>query len=1082
MEETPKTLRLYKASAGSGKTFRLAVEYIKLLLSHPTHYSRILAVTFTNKATSEMKARILSQLYGIANGLKSSDAYLQAIRQELQEDSRHSAQALASNEVLCRRRAKEALRLILDDYSHFRVETIDSYFSSLLREVARELMLPNDFRTEIGVEEPLRRAVQDLFDSLSDDRRLFDSLLSVLQGRVLQQQNWQIREELEQFGQQLFNERFLAKPREEREQAGQVARLAGYREFLKTRTEDACQRCEEAAKSFFERCAWKGLGKEDLYGKGSPFDFFDKLRDPRKVYAADRSILTTTQWERMRIDEEGKTKYWLSAAQRKKNKRMEEWVKQQLIPLQRQAVEGLQELYTLQALRKNLDALAFVHLVNEHIKRLNEQEHRFLLSDTAHLLGDLIDDSDIPFIFERTGERFSHIMIDEFQDTSALQWQNFIPLVANATASGKDCLIVGDVKQSIYRWRNSDWSILNELDRQPAFRDAICPIEQRCNFRSGGVVVDFNNRFFERSSERLARTYFESTGQPGSDILAAYAGIVQEWLPEQDGQGYVSVQLIGKEGEESKQADTVKETEMERVAEALRQLLNKGVPASEIAILTRTNDQISDLIAYLTPLFPDTPFISSAAYRLNASPAVNILVQALRVVSDPDDEAQRIALASLWHQALGGGNQQLKHADHHLFSARREALNQLLPSPFVEQIYELPLKPLYDLCEALIPLFRLTQIPGQDAYLVAFLDLLAQQLAQHSCSLDEFISLWDRTLCEETVPMEQIDGVQLLTIHKAKGLEFHSVIVPFAEWSMAESKGDILWCDTPELLRGPKDAQLPFVPVTFSSRLTDTYFAKDYAEELKRQYVDHLNLLYVAFTRAEQNLFIIAKAPTQNRQVGPSASSMLERFAKTYGALASYARNRQTQAKQVESNPLLWPTTPISLPLQTHTSALQLRQSQRAKDFFSPSARTASRERGILLHELLSRLRTPDDLPRVVRQAQCEGLIEQVQPMEDLLRSYLQQEEAAAWFDPHWQVINECTILACDSQGALQRWRPDRVVCDEQQTIVIDFKTGQPRREHETQVSTYMQCLRDMGYPRVQGRIWYTDSQRIIHL
>ena len=1072
----PQSLLLYKASAGSGKTFRLAVEYIKLLLLHPNNYCHILAVTFTNKATSEMKARILSQLYGIAHSLKSSDSYLHAIQQELQQSDSSRTQNIVGNERQLRRRAQQVLDLILDDYNHFRVETIDSYFTTLLREVARELMLPNDFRTEIGIEEPLHKAVQDLFDSLPRNRQLFDSVVRVLQARVDHQQDWQIRKELELFGKQLFNERFLDKPREEREKTGQVAGMDAYRDFLNEKEKEAHLQCRKAAELFFSRCQRAGIGVDDLMGgsRQSPFLFFDKLRNPRKACEPSESILTKNQWDRMEIDAQGGTKKWLKNDQKSIRGR-EDWVKRQLIPLQRQAVEGVQKIYTLQALRNNLDALAFVDLINQHVQQLNEQEHRFLLSDTAHLINDLIDNDDIPFIYERTGERFQHLMIDEFQDTSALQWENFIPLIYNALAKGNECLIVGDVKQSIYRWRNSDWNILNNLERQSLFREHVRILEQPCNFRSAEVVVNFNNSLFERAAEVLERDIFERTGRQIKDISNAYAGARQTCREEEEGRGYVRVDIVTTE---QGAAQSATDMEQERTADALRQLFRMNVPPNHIAILTRTNKQIDQLIRYLSPLFPTTSFVSNDAYRLDASPAVLILIQALRVVSDPDNDAQRTALASLWQQARTGG---LPSEDtHNLLSAKKEQLDHLLPPDFTAHIYELPMHPLYDLCEEIINLFQLNKLPGQDAYLIAFLDHLAQQLAQHSCAIDELIALWERNLREEKVPMGEIEGVKLLTIHKAKGLEFHSVIVPFAEWGMGESKGDILWCDTPADLQGPPEARLPLAPIAFANKLAHSQFNKEYTEELIRKYVDHLNLLYVAFTRAAQNLFIIARSPAQAPHL-PAANDLIKNYAGERGTLERYMRSAQAQALQVERNPLLWPTTPLNLPMKTYPCEVRIKQSQRSKDWRQQdSPREEKQRRGILIHELLSRLHTLDDLSGVLKKAQTEGLIEQTRPMAMTLRKYLKQEEAKTWFEPRWQVINEGTILTRTPQGGTQAWRPDRVVCDKEQTIVIDFKTGQPRREHETQVINYMQCLRDMGYPNVEGRIWYTDTQSVV--
>lgn len=1071
MITTTHPLRLYKASAGSGKTFRLAVEYIKLLIEDPSSFRHILAVTFTNKATSEMKQRILSQLYGIAHGLKDSDSYLREIQRELRESPNAETRLIAGNEQLCRQRAGQALTLLLQDYSYFRVETIDSYFSSILREVARELMLPGDFRVEISTDEPLRQAVQELFDTLPQDGAVYEGVVNLLHTRILDQQNWQMKRDLEKFGKQLFNEQFLSLPRQERERIGEMQHLTAYRQFLDTMEQGALARIERVGNDFLALGFVQMLSNKS----GGPHELIKKCLDPKKW------VTNFTGLSKTLIEMKDEPAKWLNSKQQ--SPELLDSVRQLCLRLLAEALAQLGLCLAIESLRKNLDALSFVNLINQHIKRLNEQEHRFLLNDTAHLLGELIAASDIPFIYERTGVQLSHIMIDEFQDTSFLQWQNFLPLVEGAASARNACLIVGDVKQSIYRWRNSDWSILNNLDRHPTLAPHIAPIEEHRNFRSAEVVVRFNNDFFARAVEEIADDYAQRTHASPDDIRTAYAGMAQEPLPKQQGKGFVSVQIAEPEASDDKKAATnaeKSEAVKQRVAEALQSLFEQQVPPTEIAILTRTNRQISDLIDYLSPRFPDVPFVSDEAYSLEASVAVQVVVQALQVVKAPDDRAQRVLLAALYHQAHG------RSTPHTLFAAKDEALDALLPKGFCEQIASLSRLPLYSLCETIISLFELDTIAGQEAYLIAFLDMLCQHLRQQTADLDRFIDHWEHAGKTQTVPMGRMEGVRLLTIHKAKGLEYHSVIVPIIDMSMTDGKSNLLWCRTPEELCPPEEQdKLPFAPINYSKKLSPpNLYADDYAEEMKRMLVDNLNLLYVAFTRARQNLFIIG-TPPPGKTEGFSANTLLHTG--THGELTPYEPSTEKGQPQ-EVNPMTWPTQPLPLPLHTHTPHLQFRQSEQAQRFFLSddgepfSPREAKRQHGLRLHLLLSRLRTADDIPAVASQAAAEGLGDSAKAIERALSECLSQEGAREWFTPDWHVLNERTILTTDSQGNPQRWRPDRVITNNRRTLVIDYKTGFPRPEHREQVRTYMQLLSRMGYPHVEGRLWYISSKTIIPL
>lgn len=1074
-------LKVYQASAGAGKTFRLAVEYIRLLILRPDNYKHILAVTFTNKATSEMKERILSQLYGIWRGLPQSEAYLRAIL---------SLEGMGEKtDDWARTQAGEALRLLLADYGHFRVETIDAYFQSVLREVARELALPNDFRLELRPDWAIQEAVGGLFDKLATDERLLRAMLNIVEARIANTDNWNVREALTQFGKHLFSEQYLAFPVEKRRDIGDLGTVEHYKDILRQWEDKLRRPLGEIGQQFGRRL--RGLDIEKKLSRAHRTDTAEWMRKT----AEGRLHENISNTIRGRAED---AEQWLTAKTRgKEREALLAVIEEHLRPLLRQAIAEEERvaplLNTIDAIRRHIDSLTFVNTINDNVRQMNERAHRFLLADTAHFLHELIDGSDIPFLYERAGVDFRHIMIDEFQDTSRLQWENFEPLVKNSLDMGKECLIVGDVKQSIYRWRNSDWSILNSLGQQHAYKDRIEQIVQPNNFRSSEVVVQFNNGFFKASNRLLCAAFDEQlAGQEGAseDIALAYGQLLQTALPKQAGRGYVRVTIDKEEsGQLAWVGDTVKE------------LLEHGIAMSDIAILTRKNKHIADIMRHLLAR-DDMPMpielVSGEAFQLDASPAVRTIVLALRVLDNPSDRTLLVNLALLHH--AGEDN-----AESIFLTQGTEALWNWLPEEFALCRDKLPLMSLHELVEWLIRQFRLDEQEGQAAYLFTFLDKLDAFLKANDSDVRTFLAQWDLTLHETAVATDNANGIRLMTIHKSKGLEFSTVIVPFCDWDMQGRDDGIVWGDTSRLAeyQGELD-RVPLVPLPFTKTTNHSLYHEEYLDETKRFFVDNLNLMYVAFTRAVDNLIILCDAPREPSKPGTpprlTANWLLDDFIAwdLQEGQDTCERGKLTLPLtgegQEESNPLLFPATPKEIGFSAHEPALRFRQSRQAVQFLKQddeddvTGKPDYLNEGNIFHALLARLRTAEDAGRVLAEAEAEGMFSDAamsERMRQLLAESLADEQAGKWFAPHWHVINERSIVERDSEGHAVSHRPDRVITDGHRTIVIDYKTGQPRPEHHQQVQGYMQLLTRMEYPGVEGYLWYvrqTDNNRIVRV
>ena len=483
-----KPLTVYKASAGSGKTFTLAVEYIKLLVQNPTSYRNILAVTFTNKATEEMKMRILSQLYGIWKGLDDSKSYTNRILTET---------GLPIETI--KERAGIALHLLLHNYNYFRVETIDSFFQSVLRNLARELDLTANLRISLNDTQVEEQAVDQLIDSLTHTDRMLQWLLSYIMEKISDDHSWNIIGQVKQFGKTIFRDYYKANRKELSNIISQKGFMEEYTKQLKELRSTALERMKALGNEFFDILESESLKIEDLaYGKTGVASFFIKLQKGQ----FDEGIESKRACD-CREDPEK----WYS----KKSEHAEHIyavAASSLIPLLARAMDERPRQYKIyqsaDLTLRHLSQLRLLGSIEQKVRTMNDEANRFLLSDTQQLLHDLISDSDSPFIFEKIGTQLEHVMIDEFQDTSTVQWQNFKVLLQECMShQHSQNLIVGDVKQSIYRWRSGDWRLLNAIDQQFPYADDTVDIQPlKINWRSSRHIIDFNNAFFQTAAQQ----------------------------------------------------------------------------------------------------------------------------------------------------------------------------------------------------------------------------------------------------------------------------------------------------------------------------------------------------------------------------------------------------------------------------------------------------------------------------------------------------------------------------------------------------------------------------------------------------
>ena len=1032
-----------KASAGSGKTFKLATEYIKLLIVDPQAYRQILAVTFTNKATEEMKMRILSQLYGIWRGLDDSRRYAERVQTDLQASPQWVAE-----------RAGVALHNLLHNYSYFRVETIDAFFQSVLRNLARELDLTANLRIGLNDYQVEEMAVDQLVDNLSATDQMLQWILKYIMDSIGEDHSWNVLAQIKEFGHTIFRDYYKQQSRQLNEQLAKEGFIESYTEHLRSIRAKAKARMTGLADDFFNTLTGEGLTVEDLsYGKSGVASLFYKL----KAGEFDESCIG-----KRATDALGQPEKWCKKTHERRDL-IYHLADTTLGSLLRQAIEEQPRQWRLyksaDLTLRHLSQLRLLGSIETKVRQLNEDANRFLLSDTQQLLHDLIEGSDSPFIFEKIGTQLEHIMIDEFQDTSTVQWQNFKVLLEEAMShENSSSLIVGDVKQSIYRWRSGDWRLLAHIDQQfanSAQRLIYDPLDT--NFRSDRRIVNFNNAFF-------------ATAAPLEEVTA-YTDVAQKVLPSKPDTGLVNVVLLP--------SSDYQQTTLQRLVVDVRELLQRGVEASAIAILVRTNSYIPLIANYFMEQMPQVKVVSDEAFRLDASPAVMAIIIALRYLQHPDDTIARAYLAKMATGRLDGE----------------------LPATFNSQLLSLPL---YELAERLYGIFNLGQMEGQSAYLCAFYDQIVNYVNEQPADVTSFLQEWDEVISSKTIQSPDVSGIRLISIHKSKGLEFDHVFIPFCDWRL--EMNDILWCRPDE----EPFSQLPLAPIDFSRKgMQGTIYEDDYNEEHQQNLVDNLNLLYVAFTRAGHSLHVYGRRNAKStrsmliEQTLPLLVDQLEGVVLTgvddtkapmtfsYGNLPLEQGVKKADGQQT-TNPFLQESIPVKVGIEVFEQKVTFRQSNRSRDFSAPADDDEARQNnyiqlGSVLHNVFASIRTADDVERALRQLEVEGIIYDQditqERIERMIRKRLSSPRVADWFSGRWQLFNECTILNVDTttQKVYER-RPDRVMTDGQQTVVVDFKFGRERSEYHDQVKEYMLLLQSMGFPAVKGYLWFVYSNEIVEV
>lgn len=1072
-------LTVYRASAGSGKTYTLTGEYLSLLFSSPNAYRRILAVTFTNKATDEMKGRIIEELYNLSAGKESGYVSLLARQFRLRE-----------TEV--RKKAKTILVAILHDYSSFNISTIDRFFQQTMRAFTREIGLQGGYGLELDQEQVLEEAIDGLLGSLDKqvNKELLNWLIQFAADKVENGHAWNLRKDIAQLSRELFKESYKAFEKEVREDITDKKSLESYKETLYAiiRSEEA--RVKEIGK--------KALVLLDEYAL-SPADFKQGLRSPiglfRKWAEGEMKEPTATFINWVGNVEAFYTPKTDSAVR----SRIEEVFSRGLNEYMRQITELFAnpiQYLTAKEIVRYYFTLGILNDVSARIADYRQEKNILLIADTTELLNKVIAGCDAPFIYEKTGVNIDHYMIDEFQDTSGMQWNNFRPLIKESLAHDRFNLIVGDVKQSIYRFRNSDWKLLDEqlgIDfRHEGVTDEVLGV----NWRSCRCIVEFNNAFFNSAPLLLQALFNEGLGDSslsdkeqayvGGRIIQAYDKLYQQVPPKfRDKEGHVKIDFFASTDE----ADW-KEQALAQLPATLERLQDNGYALRDIAILVRTNKEgaaVADALLAYKESHPAGGYkydlISDDALFVSGSACVRFLVTLLRHLRNREEEtARRIAVFNYTLLKVAAAEQ----------TATSLPLQETdFPKEVKKALRYLCRESLYEITEGLLRLFDSLFPDSEQVFIQAFLDMVHEFAQGENSDISSFLKWWDEKGCRKTIitPDAQ-DAIRILTVHKSKGLGFKVVLLPFGDWEIDHKpvKPVILWCH-PEK---PPFNKLHLVPVRYSSTLSRTIFAREYYDEKLHTYIDSLNTLYVAFTRAKEELIVFAPKPKKLDKVG-GISDLL--WLGLHGATRPVTANGEPlvdlsgcldEEKGCFEHGRWW--SPCALPdtdtgteeVELHriisiTPQDRLRLRLQGKAFFFDDK---ERKHGALMHDILSRVRTSKDIPGAVEAYRYAGVIthEECVLLKSRLEELLNEPAVARWYDGKCRILSHVDILFA-KRGAK---RPDRIVIYGQTVVIVDYRFGKKENgAYVRQMKENMKLVGGMGYPDVKGFIWYVELSKI---
>ncbi len=1117
-------IEIYKASAGSGKTFTLTREYIKYILGHKGDDGRyrlykgdyaghrsVLAITFTNKATEEMKSRIIHELAVIAGmepGWEKKSPYLDYL----------CATFSCSEEELVEA-ASKALRSLLFDFDRFGVSTIDAFFQTVLRAFAHEADVSGNYEVElddtyvmsIGID----RMLQDLnrMPDTTGSMYLIEWLTRYMLKLVEDGKTSNVFNRSSEVHKQLV--RFIAGVSDDtfKAHSGEIMSYLDDRDKFVSFIDAVDSRRKKLKTVTAEKCR-EAL---DMIDRNGAFDIMiSHVVTPIRnwsltgYYNKTKNLSATLLKAVEDIDNVYKTN--------KRNSPLRSPVLDKAVA---EAIYAIAECHKsvrlLNILSANLYQLGLISSIMEYVERYRRENSTILLSDTNALLAGIIGEEDSPFLYEKIGNTYHHFLIDEFQDTSHSQWQNLRPLLGESLSTGNDNLVIGDEKQCIYRFRNSDPSLLQHLheDRVAVGKCRVRgrDLAENTNWRSSAEVVRFNNTLFTAIAGMIG---FGDT----------YSNVVQQISEKHiDHQGYVRVSVFPDSKDEDPQ-----EKALHTLTVNLRRQLEAGYKPGDIAVLVRTWKEGDAVIGHLEkvrledPDFPPFAIVSDKSLLVSRSKAVMLVVSQLRFMSISDvmtdrRKRSRKEMARLFNEYEAAVSRDMSPSE-----ALQRAIALLdEDSGVMEDDAEYDGLDLVSLVESIISSSVTPESRKKDdIYITAFQDLVVDFMSKGRADIRSFLEWWDDKGCKVSVSGAKDDNaLNILTIHKSKGLEYHCVHIPFAE--CAESNiPETKWFSLKDVDGIDPAIVPPWIPLTVTLDMKDTMFDADYEAIMREKQLDRLNLLYVAFTRAIDELVVSIKVPSKEikgeaadsdgqlsaakflfRSLSLCGEEYRTMLSNTYGIDADDPTNPFVSINFDQDNvaEIGSPTHPSEgsaeqntamVPVSTRTDGeYHVYSSDRSiwdntrveKNDFSKAL--TARERGLIIHDILSRVVRSSDvdgalnilhtLPATIGAGRAEK-----DEIGEIVRHRVSDPLVKDWYEGFTKVLIEREVIT--EEGEAKRF--DRVVWTASGEIhLIDYKSGnQPPENYFRQIRGYIDFFKSIGYPTVRGFLYYLDTGKVIEV
>ncbi|UTW65689.1 UvrD-helicase domain-containing protein [bacterium SCSIO 12643] len=1047
---------VYKSSAGSGKTFTLVKEYLKIALGSddPKVFARILAITFTNKAANEMTDRILETLEEMGG-----------VSQQVQKRTLDLMQILireldVSEEVL-KKRARNTLKKIVHNYSDFSVGTIDSFVHKIIRSFAQEMGLNQQFDVELNTDSVLHRAVDMMLERVGIDKVLTTFIEQYANQKFEKGSSWKIDEDLFGFSKQLLNthEWYYLNQAKEIDLETYLERYNELKKSVHIYEQYLRKRAKEAV-----GIALNNIEKNKYAYAGQFVGFFQKILQKDYGPSVGKNMQTLLdnpdkKWyaTKASVDEQG-------IIEERKGDLIRLYLE---IEAYRSENESEYELNKL--LHSNLYQVALLAEIDKEVQKIKQENDLVLISDFTELVGQVTRTEPVPFIYEKLGEKYAHFLFDEFQDTSLMQWHNMLPLVENSLSQGGTSLVVGDAKQSIYRWRGGVVEQFTELpkaynpydDKYVKERELslIHNYEDRAplnrNFRSNADIVRFNNQFFDKAITQL-----------NSGIAEYYADVAQE-VKDENSQGYVEFNFYHDLKKEEASALV-----FEDITNLIRDLQKDGYALKDMAILTKKKNDTPALVEHLN--HKEINVISSESLLVNNAQSVKLVSAVLKHLNQPGEKFYM-------YEILIRFNEIKLRPDFHQVIGERSEMNMLkLTSVLLGWGIEFNRMsilsfPLYEMVSEVLQVFGLDQT--KDNRLATWMDYVYKISLKSGKGLYDLLDDWEEVQTKLSIQIpEDIDAVNVLTIHKSKGLDWPVVIIAEGNWNSKHNKHSF-WVEF------PKADPIPVAILPHTVKLEKTIFSKDYECENEKIELDNLNAMYVAFTRPSERLYVMSVKPNADffkpmysiiedweddlfqKEYNETGKKVLSKF--SYGTKA--LKTSEHKAKNAEV-----------LKIENYKNSAYRDKLKVKKNYVKWMNDTGERAYGNLIHKAFSYIDSVEDLTEAVLKLEMEGDIkpDEKEVIEGKLSEVIQHPQVSEFFKWGVQVKKEAEIIL--SNGDLLR--PDRVVIEDEQAIVIDFKTGMKKTDHHAQITSYKNQLIGMGYQDVRAVLIYVDPVEVVEL